>query len=81
MNQNHKLLQELGVSTERLDQMCDSAVKAGAFGAKLSGAGGGDCMIAIIPEEKREKIEMAIAKAGGTVIDVKANAEGVRIEV
>lgn len=73
MNQNHKLLQELGVSTEKLDRMCLAANESGAFGAKLSGAGGGDCMIALVPDNKRKDVESAIIKAGGEILKVKNN--------
>jgi mevalonate kinase len=34
---NHQLLQSLGVSVPELDRMVDAALKAGAFGAKLTG--------------------------------------------
>lgn len=47
MDQNHALLQELGVSTERLDRACDTAREAGALGAKLTGSGGGGCVVAL----------------------------------
>lgn len=80
MTDNHRLLQKLGVSIPRLDRMVDSAVKAEAFGAKLSGAGGGDCMIALVSKEKRQAVEKAIEKVGGEIINVNNNAEGVRIE-
>lgn len=73
MNQNHKLLQELGVSTEKLDRMCQVAVSAGAYGAKLSGAGGGDCMIALIPADKRKNVESAIISVGGEILNIKTN--------
>ena len=73
MNQNHKLLQELGVSTKKLDKMCQAAVSSGAYGAKLSGAGGGDCMIALVSEDKIKKVEAAIVKVGGEIIKVKNN--------
>lgn len=73
MNQNHKLLQELGISTEKLDKMCSAANESGAFGAKLSGAGGGDCMIALTPDSKRKDVESAIIKAGGEILKVKNN--------
>jgi len=73
MNQNHKLLQELGVSTEKLDNMCFSAVSAGAYGAKLSGAGGGDCMIVLTPKNKIKNVESAIINAGGEIINAKIN--------
>ena len=73
MNQNHKLLQELGVSTEKLDRMCQVAVSAGAYGAKLSGAGGGDSMIALVSPDKIKMVESAIVNVGGEIINVKIN--------
>src|SRR3989344_7913907 len=39
MNNNQELLGELGVSIEKLDRMVKGALEAGAYGAKLSGAG------------------------------------------
>ncbi len=80
MNENQKLLKELGVSIDKLDNMISGAIEAGAYGAKLSGAGGGDCMVALSPEDKIQSVERAIAKAGGQVLSVKTNAEGVRVE-
>ena len=80
MSENQKLLSELGVSIEKLDNMIEGAVSAGAYGAKLSGAGGGDCMIALGPEDRKDAIENAIEEAGGEIIQVITNAEGVRIE-
>lgn len=80
MNENQKYLQELGVSIEKLDNMIDGALKVGAYGAKLSGAGGGDCMIVLHSVQGKRNIQKAIEKAGGEVIKVKTNAQGVRIE-
>ncbi len=80
MNKNHALLQKLGVSIPRLDKMIEFSLKKGALGAKLSGAGGGDCMIALVSPNKRLDVENAIEKAGGEVIRVKNNTQGVRIE-
>jgi len=47
MNRNHALLRELSVSTEPLDQACDVALLSGAIGAKLTGSGGGGCVVAL----------------------------------
>lgn len=80
MNENQALLSKLEVSTEKLDAMIMGARGAGAFGAKISGAGGGDCMIALHDAQGKPAIENAIEKAGGEVIDVSTNAEGVRVE-
>lgn len=80
MNLNQGYLAGLGVSTAKLEGMIFGARDAGAFGAKLSGAGGGDCIISLAPDAKKKAVENAIVSAGGEVIKVKMNAEGVRIE-
>ena len=80
MDFNQEYLRDLGVSSEKLESLISAAKGAGAWGAKLSGAGGGDCMIALVSPEKREEVKTAITSAGGEVIAVDSNAEGVRIE-
>jgi mevalonate kinase len=50
MNRNHELLSLLRVSTPQLDEMCAAARHAGAWGAKLTGSGGGGCMVALAPD-------------------------------
>ena len=44
MNINHALLCGLGISDESLEWLVNAARKAGALGAKLTGAGEGGCM-------------------------------------
>lgn len=80
MDFNQEYLRDLGVSSEKLESLIAAAKGAGAWGAKLSGAGGGDCMIAVAPKEKRGQIEKAIEAAGGQVIHITPNAPGVRRE-
>lgn len=80
MNQNHGLLCRLGVSTKKLDKMVEVAIENGAWGAKLSGAGGGDCMIALVDKNKRSLVETAIERVGGVIIKVDSGADGVRRE-
>lgn len=80
MDFNQEYLRDLGVSSEKLETLISAAKNAGAWGAKLSGAGGGDCMIALAAPERQVAVKDAITSAGGQVIDVRANAEGVRIE-
>lgn len=78
MNEGHAILQQLGVSIPKLDSMVSSARDAGAWGAKLSGAGGGDCMIALAPPEKKQQVMDAIEQAGGEIITVGLQADGVK---
>src|SRR6056297_3067424 len=47
MDFNHGLLEALGVSSRSLDRMVWAARDAGAEGAKLTGAGGGGCVVAL----------------------------------
>ncbi len=70
MNQNHALLQEIGVSTKALDAMCKAALKAGALGAKLTGAGGGGSVIALCPGKQAE-VAKAIEKLGWPTVKVR----------
>lgn len=51
LSQTHELLKELTVSDESLDHLVDTALKAGALGAKLTGGGRGGCMIALAQSE------------------------------
>lgn len=71
MNENFVLLQEIGVSTKELDKMCKAAVEAGAFGAKLTGAGGGGCMIALCKEGESGQVAKAIEKLGFTTLQTR----------
>ena len=51
MDVNHGLLSALGVSARSLDAMVWAAREAGALGAKLTGAGGGGCIVALDPTD------------------------------
>ena len=57
MNANHALLQQLAVSTPKLDQACVTALHAGALGAKLTGSGGGGCVIALCDASTQPVLE------------------------
>lgn len=80
MNESQALLHELQVSSDILDTLVESSLRAGAYGAKLSGAGVGDCMIALAPLENTVSVQSAITQSHGTVIDIEVNAPGVRLE-
>jgi mevalonate kinase len=72
MNENHRLLQKIEVSSQELDLLVNIARKQGAFGAKLTGGGGGGCMIALTPTtELQERVASAIEKAGFEVLRTK----------
>ena len=77
MNECHRLLQDLGVSDDDLDRMVEAALPS-SLGAKLTGAGGGGCMIALTTEPRRTA--EAIELVGGRTMVSPLGASGVRIE-
>jgi len=64
MNENHELLTDMGVSSPELDKLVLAAGDAGAWGAKLSGAGGGGNMIALVEPAQAEQVAQALRAAG-----------------
>ncbi len=80
IQKNQTLLKEIQVSSQELNNLIWASQQAGAYGAKLAGAGGGDCMFALADEANCNKIKQNIKKAGGHVMDVELNAPGVKLE-
>ncbi len=69
MNENHKLLQQIGVSSRELDFLVGIAREQGALGAKLTGGGLGGNMIALTPgKDLQENVANAIEKEGFQVL-------------
>ena len=64
LSQNHQLLQTLGVSAEKLDYLVQTALAAGAWGAKMSGAGWGGIMLALVPAERASHVQQKLRAAG-----------------
>jgi mevalonate kinase len=78
MNVNHGLLDALGVGTAELSALVYAARGAGAYGAKITGAGGGGCMVALT--DSPDEVACAIEKAGGKAIISHFNSSGVKQE-
>jgi mevalonate kinase len=79
MNFNHGLLSALGVSARSLDAMVWAARDAGARGAKLTGAGGGGCIVAL---DDGEETVTALEYTPGceTAFRAALDEDGVRVE-
>lgn len=75
---NHVVLCLLGVSSEPLDKLVSSTLSSSALGAKLTGAGGGGCIVAISTSGYEGEVEQKIKQAGGTPFVVGISKEGVR---
>ncbi len=77
MTQDHKLLSILGVSCTQLNKLVNAALPY-SYGAKLTGSGGGGCMVALTDEP--EKVCEAIRSRGGTPYVVKTGCRGASME-
>lgn len=70
LNSNHLILQALRVSTPQLDRLVSTARRSGALGAKLSGAGGGGVVVALVKPALADGVVAALQGAGATQVIV-----------
>ncbi|GAB4157253.1 MAG: mevalonate kinase [Candidatus Promineifilaceae bacterium] len=68
MNQNQELLRQLTVSSPALERLITAALSTGAIGAKLSGAGRGGNMIALIAAGAAAPVRAALLAAGARAV-------------
>jgi mevalonate kinase len=81
MNENHKLLQQIEVSSRELDFLVSIARDAGALGAKLTGGGLGGNMLALTPgKELQNKVATAIEKEGFQTVKTVIGASRESVE-
>jgi len=75
----HRRRNAPGITTPLIDAVVARALRAGALGAKVCGAGGGGCLVLLCPPEARERVATAARQAGGKVLEVTAAQQGVRV--
>ena len=77
MSENQLMLQSIGVSSPELERLIQAAIPT-SLGAKLTGAGGGGCMVALTrsPKATSEAIELA----GGRTIISKFGTNGLILD-
>jgi mevalonate kinase len=77
MNENQAILRKIGVSHQKLDDLLDICSKAGALGAKITGAGGGGAVIALGASRQDSARIVSRAKAAGYVsFEVEIDRKG-----
>lgn len=69
------------VSNPDIERMMAAARDAGAWANKLCGAGGGGCMLTIVPPAQRQAVVRALEDAGCTYLDAQIVREGVQVDV
>jgi D-glycero-alpha-D-manno-heptose-7-phosphate kinase len=55
-----------GISNDSMDEIYEAALKAGATGGKISGAGGGGFMMFYCPANTRHDVKKALSTFGGS---------------
>ncbi len=78
LDRNHYLLQELHLSSPELDTLVLAARKAGALGAKLSGAGWGGIMVALVRADGSDRVAKALLDAGAVQVYLASTAPPAR---
>lgn len=66
-----------GISTSEIDEQYDRAIKAGALGGKLLGAGGGGFLLFYVPSEKQKNVRAALSNQ--LYVPFKFENEGTKI--
>jgi galactokinase len=51
---------EFEITTENIDLIAETAVGAGALGARMTGGGFGGCVIALVPADRAEAVGAAV---------------------
>ena len=69
------------IPTRELERMLDSCARAGAWGGKACGAGGGGCVAVLGPPERREAIVGALRDAGARLIEAPPTASGLEFAI
>ena len=67
------------VSNGRLDTLYERAREAGALGGKVSGAGGGGCLLLFVPPARQDAVRAAMIAAGLREVGFSYEPEGSRI--
>lgn len=67
-----------GISNPVIDELCSEAIKAGAIGTKLSGAGGGGFMMIYCEYDKKHKVAEKLESMGGKMVDFQFERKGLQ---
>ena len=80
MDVNHGLLNAMGVSLPELETLVYRARKAGAYGAKITGAGLGGTIIALVDADKLNNVVRSLSEVATRVFVASINSPGLKYE-
>ena len=68
------------ITTPHMDALVEKALRNGADGAKVCGAGGGGCIAFLCAEDRKAEVERALAaEAGAEILNWKVSREGLLV--
>lgn len=80
MNENQIILEQIGISHHKVRDIIDICSKAGAIGAKITGAGGGGAVIALAASKQEStKIASHVKAAGYQSFEVEIDYNGLYV--
>lgn len=81
MNENQTILERIGVSTTEINNIINSSLQYGAIGSKLTGAGGGGCVLSLIHHQDKEYFLANMKKRGYECFPVMIENQGLKVNI
>jgi mevalonate kinase len=81
MNENQILLEKIGVSTPEVNKIINLSIKYGAIGSKLTGAGGGGCVLSLIHPSDKDYFVSKMEKNGYECFPVSIDDQGLKVNI
>lgn len=78
MDANQERLESLGVSTERI-RLLRERIAGHVHGSKITGAGGGGCVVALPRPGETEALEQAVRACGMRLVQARLDGRGARL--
>ena len=69
-----------GISTPEIDAAIEAATRAGAWAGKVCGAGGGGCVVFLLPPDRRPDVREALSGVAGRILDATPVAHGLVVD-
>ncbi|MFQ5695396.1 MAG: GHMP kinase, partial [Terriglobia bacterium] len=67
------------ISTSTIERLIGVARRRGAQAGKVCGAGGGGCVVFLVPPQRRGLVAQALAHAGATLLPFRIARRGARV--
>ncbi len=81
MNENQILLEKIGVSTPEVNKIINLSIQYGAMGSKLTGAGGGGCVLSLIHPRDKDYFVSKMEKNGYECFPVSIEDQGLKVNI